>query len=144
MKPIIVDTNIVFSALVNKNSPIASFLLEPQQALIMPKFGFVELFKHKEKICKISKHSHDEILEVLYELIRHIDFFDENTISVDALQKSWELVKDVDPKDMLFVALTIEMNGLLWTGDTKLRLGLETKGFNAFFDGFYAKSTDSP
>lgn len=144
MKPIIVDTNIVFSALVNKNSPIASFLLEPQQTLLMPKFGFVELFKHKEKICKISKHSHDEILEVLYELIRHIDFFDENTISADALQKSWELVKDVDPKDMLFAALTIEMNGLLWTGDTKLRLSLQTKGFNSFFDDFYAKSTDSP
>jgi predicted nucleic acid-binding protein len=94
----------------------------------------VELFKHKEKICKISKHSHDEILEILYELIRHIEFYDENVISVDALQKSWLLVKDVDPKDMLFVALTIEMNGLLWTGDTKLRLGLEEKGFNSFFE----------
>lgn len=96
----------------NKNSPIASFLLDPQRALLMPKFGFVELFKHKEKICKISKHSHDEILELLYELIRHIDFYDENMISVDALQKSWLLVKDIDPKDMLFVALTIEMDGL--------------------------------
>ena len=134
MKPIIVDTNIVFSALVNKNSPIASFLLDPQRALLMPKFGFVELFKHKEKICKISKHSHDEILEILYELIRHIDFYDENMISVDALQKSWLLVKDIDPKDMLFVALTIEMDGLLWTGDTKLRTGLEAKGFSSFFE----------
>ncbi|MDP3876791.1 MAG: PIN domain-containing protein [Methylobacter sp.] len=132
MKPIIVDTNIVFSALVNKNSSIASFLLEPQQTLLMPKFGFVELFKHKEKICKISKHSHDEVLEVLYELIRHIDFFDENTISVEALQESWELIKDIDPKDMLFIALTIEMDGLLWTGDNKLRSSLEAKGFNAF------------
>ena len=134
MKPIIVDTNIVFSALVNKNSAITSFLLEPQQVMLMPKFGFVELFKHKEKICKISKHSEDEILEILYELIRHIDFFDENVISVNSLQKSWLLVKDVDPKDMLFVALTIEMNGLLWTGDTKLRLHLEAKGFSSFFE----------
>lgn len=134
MKPIIVDTNIVFSALVNKNSPIASFLLDPQRTLLMPKFGFVELFKHKEKICKISKHSHDEILEILYELIRHIDFYDENMISVDALQKSWLLVKDIDPKDMLFVALTIEVDGLLWTGDAKLRSGLEAKGFSSFFE----------
>ncbi|MDD2722524.1 MAG: PIN domain-containing protein [Methylovulum sp.] len=133
MNPIIVDTNIVFSALVNKNSAIASFLLESQQTLLMPKFGFVELFKHKEKICKISKHTPDEILEILYELIRHIDFYDENAISTDALQKAWLLVKDIDPKDMLFVALTIEMNGLLWTGDNKLRLGLEKKGFSSFF-----------
>jgi predicted nucleic acid-binding protein len=133
MKPIIIDTNIVFSALVNKNSAIASFLLEPQQTLLMPKFGFVELFKHKEKICKISKHTPDEILEILYELIRHIDFYDENAISTDALQKAWLLVKDIDPKDVLFVALTIEMNGLLWTGDNKLRLGLEEKVFGSFF-----------
>ena len=134
MKPIIVDTNIVFSGLVNKNSAISAFLLESQQTLLMPKFGFVELFKHKEKICKISKHTPDEILEILYELLRHIDFYDENAISSDALQKAWLLVKDIDPKDMLFVALTIEMNGLLWTGDNKLRLGLEEKGFNSFFN----------
>jgi predicted nucleic acid-binding protein len=66
--------------------------------------------------------------------IRRIDFFDENVISVDALQKSWSLVKDVDPKDMLFVALTIEMNGLLWTGDGKLRSDLKAKGFDLFFE----------
>jgi len=109
------------------------FLLQSNQTLVMPKFGFVELFKHKEKICKVSKHSPDEILEVLYELIRHIDFFDEDTLSVNALQSAWELVKDIDPKDMLFVALTLEVNGLLWTGDVKLRKGLENKGFNLLF-----------
>ena len=107
MKPIIVDTNIIFSALVNKNSKISSFLLSPTHPLVMPIYGFEELFKHKEKISKVSKHSSDEILEMLYELIRRIDFFDENSISVYALQKSWSLVKDVDRKDMLFVALTI-------------------------------------
>ncbi len=74
MKPVIVDTNIIFSALVNKNSSIASYLLNPTHSLVMPKFGFIEIFKHKEKIGKVSKHSSDEILEMLYELIRNIDF----------------------------------------------------------------------
>lgn len=133
MTTIVVDTNIIFSALVNKNSRIATFLLDPDQALVMPKFGFVELFKHKEKICAISHHSQDEILEILYELLRHIEFFDENSISTNALKKAWELVKEVDPKDMLFVALTLEVDGLLWTGDTKLRTGLKNKGFNSFY-----------
>lgn len=134
MKPLIVDTNLVFSALVNKNSKIASYLLAPKQTLLMPKFGFVELFKHKEKICRVSKHSDDEILEILYELIRSIDFFDEDAISAESLKSAWELLKDIDPKDMIFVALTIELEGLLWTGDTKLRTALEAKGFDAFFD----------
>ena len=133
MKPVIVDTNIVFSALVNKNSKIATLLLRSEQSLLMPKYGFVELFKYKEKICAVSKHSQDEVLELLYELIRHIDFFDENSISAEALQKAWALVKDVDAKDLLFVALTIEMGGLLWTGDKQLRMGLDARGFDAFF-----------
>lgn len=133
MKPVIVDTNIVFSALVNKNSEIATILLRSEQPLLMPKYGFVELFKYKEKICAVSKHSKDEVLELLYELIRHIDFFDENSISVEALQKAWELVRNVDAKDLLFVALTIEMGGLLWTGDKQLRAGLETRGFDELF-----------
>jgi len=133
MKPVIVDTNIVFSALVNKNSKIATLLLRSEHPLLMPKYGFVELFKYKEKICAVSKHSQDEVLELLYELIRHIDFFDENSISTEALQKAWTLVKDVDAKDLLFVALTIEMGGLLWTGDNQLKMGLEARGFDAFF-----------
>jgi predicted nucleic acid-binding protein len=133
MTTIIVDTNIIFSALVNKNSKIATFLLDPNEALVMPKFGFVELFKHKEKICAVSKHSQDEILEILYELMRHIEFFDENKISKKALKEAWELVKDIDPKDIIFVALTLEIDGLLWTGDKKLRSGLKSKGFNSFY-----------
>lgn len=133
MKPIIVDTNIVFSALINKNSKIASALLQSERSFLMPKYGFVELFKHKEKIATVSKHNPDEVLELLYELIRHIDFFDENSISGEALQKAWELVQNIDPKDLLFVALTLEMDGLLWTGDNQLRSGLCAKGFNDFF-----------
>ncbi len=85
MTAIIVDTNIVFSALVNKNSKIATFLLNPNEALVMPKFGFVELFKHKEKICTISKHSHDEILEILYELMHGISNFSMKTVFRQAL-----------------------------------------------------------
>jgi predicted nucleic acid-binding protein len=54
MKPVIVDTNIVFSALVNKNSKIANVLLRSEQPLLMPKYGFVELFKYKEKICVLN------------------------------------------------------------------------------------------
>lgn len=47
--------------------------------------------------------------------------------------KAWTWVKDVDAKDLLFVALTIETDGLLWTGDKQLRIGLAARGFDAFF-----------
>ena len=60
--------------------------------------------------------------------------FDENSLTDERLKKGYDLCKDVDEKDIPFVAITIELGGLLWTGDKKLRKGLEAKGFNSFFD----------
>ncbi|MCK5830712.1 MAG: hypothetical protein KAH20_10460 [Methylococcales bacterium] len=133
MSIIVIDTKIVFSALVNTNSKIATFLLNPDKALVMPKVGFVELFKQKDNICAVSRHSQDEIVDILYKLLQNIEFFDESSISTSTLQKAWEFVSDSDPKAMVFVASTLEVNGLLWSGDKKLRTSLKNKGFNSFF-----------
>jgi predicted nucleic acid-binding protein len=43
---------------------------------------------------------------------------------------------EVDLKDIPFVALSIELNAPLYTGDNKLKNGLLAKGF----DNFYIKS----
>jgi predicted nucleic acid-binding protein len=47
--------------------------------------------------------------------------------------KAWELCKDVDEKDMMFVALALELDALLWTTDKKLATGLLAKGFDKFY-----------
>jgi predicted nucleic acid-binding protein len=39
----------------------------------------------------------------------------------------------VDPKDTPFVALTIELDGRLWTGDKALVRGLRAQGFDRFY-----------
>lgn len=41
---------------------------------------------------------------------------------------------DIDLKDMVYVALTLEIDGKLWTGDHQLRQGLLQKGFDQFID----------
>ena len=48
--------------------------------------------------------------------------------------KAFDLCKDIDEKDIPFVAVTIELDGLFWTGDKELRNGLESKGFTSFFE----------
>jgi predicted nucleic acid-binding protein len=44
--------------------------------------------------------------------------------------KAESLTKDVDFNDLLFVGLTLELKGRLWTGDKKLIRGITKKGFN--------------
>ncbi len=39
------------------------------------------------------------------------------------------MVETIDFKDIPFVALTNYINGVLWTGDKKLIVGLQEKGF---------------
>ncbi|MGM0706537.1 MAG: PIN domain-containing protein [Bacteroidota bacterium] len=40
----------------------------------------------------------------------------------------------MDETDAPHVAITIEVNGLLWTGDKRLKSGLQSQGFDRFFD----------
>ncbi|WP_322744651.1 PIN domain-containing protein [Cuspidothrix issatschenkoi] len=42
--------------------------------------------------------------------------------------------KDIDESDTPHVALTLQLEGLLWTGDKKLKEGLIIKGFDKFFE----------
>lgn len=71
---IVVDTNIIFSALLSSNSKFLPSLLDKDSKLIAPSFLFVELFKHKEKISKYSNLTPDELLELLHTVVAAINF----------------------------------------------------------------------
>ncbi|MCK9452072.1 MAG: PIN domain-containing protein [Bacteroidales bacterium] len=45
-------------------------------------------------------------------------------------EKAMELTKDVDEFDAPFIALALEMESPLWTGDKKLVKGLSKKGID--------------
>ena len=67
---VVVDTNIIFSALLKEDNRYASALIKNEGAhdFYAVYFTIVELFKHKEKIKKFSKLSEEDILEALYDL----------------------------------------------------------------------------
>ena len=98
------------------------------------KFIIVELFKHKNKILQYTSLSDDELLTLYHHTLNRIHFIDDNVISDENLELAYNLCKDIDEKDTLFVALTLELNGQLWTGDKELKKGLKNKGFDLFFE----------
>ena len=130
---VIVDTNILFSALISQESVLRKTLFTDEVDFYAPNFAFVELFKYKEKIQKLAKLSDNELFEFMNLLLNRITFVNEKFISLTSKQKAYDLCKDIDLKDIVFVALAFELNALLWTGDKKLKIGLELHGFVDFF-----------
>lgn len=128
---IIIDTNILISTLMSSNGIIGTFLLKDLQD--HEKYScymlYVELFDKKEKILKYTKIPEGEFLELLYIVLKRIDFINENQISKESWNQAIELTEGIDIKDVSFVALAIETKGILWTGDKKLHRGLKEKGF---------------
>lgn len=131
---VIIDANRIFSELIAANSRLRKlFASRRDLAFVCPKYVLVELFKHKERIAAASGLNEPELLALLHTLIEHIHFFDEDAISIGNWAEAWRLCRDVDDNDVAYVALTLELNGHLWTSDRELESGLRKKGFQRFF-----------
>ena len=130
----VIDTNLIFSALISSSSSIRDMLLEENIIYYAPNYIIAELIKHKEKMLKFSKLTEDEFYNYLNGIVEKVRFVHTDFISDESRQTAYDLCKDVDVKDTLFVALTIELGVPLWTGDKKLKNGLMRKGFEQFFE----------
>lgn len=130
---IVVDTNIIISALISDSRQIRRILARKDLQFVAPKFIIVELFKHAPKIQKAIKLSRDEVLELLSSIVNQIKFYEEDLISIGSWIEAFRLCRDVDEKDTPYIALSLELNAKLWTNDNELKIGLRSKGFNDFY-----------
>lgn len=126
---IIVDTNIVISALINPKGREFGIIIKPLAdfSFYSAYFLYVEILKHKEKVLKYSRLSEDQFLEMTYKIFRRISFINEDDIPLNIRQQAIEITKPIDEKDSPFVSLAIYLDGILWTGDKKLYKGLKDK-----------------
>ncbi len=133
---IVIDSNILFSALLKSDAKLAEIILNPSFDLdkYTCYFLYVEIFKYKEKILRLSKLSEDDLLEVLYRLIRKIVFVNESTTPDAIWEQAKQLTAGIDTKDTAFVALAVYPEATLWTGDRKLLEGLQARGFTQVID----------
>lgn len=133
---VIVDSTILFSALLKADAKLAEIILNP--AFTLEKFScyflYIELFRHKEKILRISKLSEEDVLDVFYRLIKKISFINEETIPDTIWGQAQQLTAGIDEKDTPFVALAISQQATLWTGDRRLLEGLQARGFEQVID----------
>jgi predicted nucleic acid-binding protein len=130
---LVVDTNLIFSALISKSSKIRETLFESKFVFYSPNFLITEIFTHKEKLLKSSKLNEEEFYLYLNGIIECITFVPIDFIGKESRQIAFDLCKNIDIKDTPFIALAIELDIPIWTGDKKLKTGLKIKGFNSFY-----------
>ncbi len=129
---IIVDTNIVFSALLNVESTIAKIMLSSNFNVQFVSADFLknEIDLHWEKLQSLSKIDANKLSISREKIYSKIEFFSADFISNDCFLEAKKLTQHVDFDDVLFVALTISLNGYLWTGNKKLYYGIKNNGFD--------------
>jgi len=130
---IIVDSNILFSVCIatEKKSRLSEIFFRtfPDVRRISCHYALDELTQHREKLIKASKLPADKLDALLFETLKQVTFYDESTISPKYWEQADQLTKDVDSKDIAFVALALQTGGMLWTGDKKLSNHIKTMGF---------------
>jgi predicted nucleic acid-binding protein len=126
---LVVDTNIVFSALLNPKSNIGDVLLGYEETFrfYAPEFLLNEIDKYSEKISELTKQSPYELKITKTLVLNVITFISEELIVEENWARAYDLVKEIDENDTPFIALAIQMNSKLWSGDKKLTQGLIKK-----------------
>lgn len=124
---IVVDTNIFFSALISPDGSVSEILLNPRSRIqfYSPKFAEFELDKYENRMIRFSGLERDELLELKRIVLGRIELIDHGLIKEESWEEAEVLTTSIDKKDTPFVALTLELKGLLWTGDKKLINGLK-------------------
>ena len=129
---VVVDTNIVFSAVLNTNSKISRIILQPKSRLNLYSTNQLEyeLAVHWDKLKKFSKYSDIELQQASSLIISRIRFINVELIPEKLFVKAEKLTSDIDIDDTEFVALTEHVRGRLWTGDKELLKGLKKKNWS--------------
>ena len=128
---VIVDANIVFSGILNTKGKIGDLLINSTGLIefIAPDFLRTEIRKHHKRLVELSKLSLEQVIEAEFQICKDIKFISEEQVSVGNWNAAFELVKEVDPKDVQYIAFSKQFNLKVWSGDKVLIRGLEKKGF---------------
>ncbi len=129
---IVVDTNILFSGLLSPNGTISDLLLNSTGTFdfYSPTFVLDELHNHRSKLLKLTGYSETDLDFQQRILFKRIDLIDLELIQQSTWENAILLTENVDEFDTPFIALAMELNTPLWTGDKKLIKGLNKKGVN--------------
>src|SRR3982751_5160346 len=128
---IVVDANILIQCIINIKGKSAALILNNASDLnfVVPGFVISETKGKEHKICSSSKVKQSLFEDNLNLLLSGVLTINDDDISENIFKRAYEIVREIDPGDVVPVALAIALQALQWTDDFKLQRGLRRKGF---------------
>jgi predicted nucleic acid-binding protein len=128
---VIADTNIIISALISPKGKESDIILNPVYDFKKYTCNFLydEILRHKAKILKAAGLKNADFFEVYFHISSRVRFINEEQIPDAVWKEALAFTTGIDESDTPFVALTLYLDGFLWTGDKKLIGGLAARGF---------------
>lgn len=129
---LVVDTNIVFSALLSKAKTFDIFIanaLLNKYKLIAPEFLFLEIGKHFDEILERSKLSSEDLSEVFKFIKTQIEF-----IPFNEFNKFLPEAETVSPhyKDVQYFALALSYHCTLWSNESAFKNQHKIKVYSTY------------
>ncbi len=112
---LVLDSNIIFSALIKK-STTRNIILSDVFELHAPEYIFSEITKHKELLLKKSKMNEEELDALLLLLQKHIQLVQKEKYN-ENMALAEDILKDIDITDSPFLALALALNCKIWSND---------------------------
>jgi predicted nucleic acid-binding protein len=123
----VIDANVLFSAFISGKS--VYHLLFSEHTIYLPDFAFLEIEKYKQRILKKIKLSEQEFQEFVLKLLTNVTVIPNLLISQRSLKDAYELCKDIDEKDTVYIAVALEFDVTLITNDKTLFTKLKERDF---------------
>lgn len=115
---IVIDTNILISALIKDDSVTARIIKSGIFEIYYPEDGMFELEKYRDYIIKkrkkaLQRKSFDYALSFLLESVNVVP----SLLYEDKIREAYEIMRDIDEKDTPFLALALKLQCPLWSND---------------------------
>jgi predicted nucleic acid-binding protein len=120
---IVIDSNIVFSAILNTKSKIGQLIINGSIFFSFYTVGLLkdEIFEHRFKILEMTGYTENQFNEIYQLIADKIRFVDEILLTDEEIAKASDLVSGIDNDDAMFVALNNHLLANLWTGDNPFK-----------------------
>ena len=127
MNQFITDANVIFSCLISGRDQYLHVVAENK--FYLPDFALTEIQIYQELITAKSPMAGQQLRDYTLHLFEKLIVVPNFLISTQSYYQAFMLCKEIDEKDTVYVALSLEFGYPLLTKDTELVLGLRQRGF---------------